>query len=114
MSKCFTMRPSQLATDDPQGRFGIIEIVAVAILILGTLWLAAHIGVNLYCTLRGMSPESLPQQIMDVFIFVVIECFGLVLLHARGLLPYLDAGILRSLVDHTFGNIPKLLGLITK
>jgi hypothetical protein len=113
MLKGFTLRPAQLAPG-PQGRFGIIEIVAVSILILGTLWLAAHSGVNLYCTLHGMPAESLPQQIVDVFIFAVIECFALVLLHARGLLPYLDAGIFKSIVDNTIGYMPKLLDHIIK
>ena len=113
MFKGFTLPTAQVATG-PQARFGIIEIVAVSILILGVLWLASHIGANLYCTLHGMQAESLPQKIVDVFIFAVIECFGLVLLQARGLLPYLDAGIFKSIVDNTIGSIPKLLDLITK
>jgi hypothetical protein len=111
MFRSEAQRPVQMATNS-QSPFGIIEIVAVAILILGTLWLASHIGMSLFCTLHGLPAEGLPQQIMNLFIFAVIECFALVLLQARGRLPYLDTGLLRCLVDYTFGNIPKLLILI--
>lgn len=98
-------------TTYPQGPFGIIEIVAVVILILGILWLGVPMGMNLFHSFYGGLQQSIPQQLMNLFGFGVSGCFGLVLLHARGRLPYLEAGILERLIDHTFGNIPKLMGL---
>src|SRR5262249_22750737 len=99
MSRSFFFRPTQAATRS-RFPFGFIDLLAAAVVLLGILWLAAHCGLNLYCVLHDRPSESIPQQIFDLFVFAVVECFGLVLLHARGWLPFLDAKVLKALVDY--------------
>jgi hypothetical protein len=98
----------------PQPPFGTIGYVAIAVLLLGILWMVSHLGMNVYCTLHGVPTEGPFQQIFNLFTFAVVECFALILLKACGQLPFLPDGLLKELVKYTIGNIPKLLALIIK
>ena len=112
MSKIRT--PRVCLTADPKLPFGVIDYVAVGILILGAVWLCSHSAFNLYFQLRGLPTESLLQQMMNVFLFVVTECVALVILHAQGRTPYLDRKLLQSFLGSTVGSIPKIFQIVCK
>ncbi len=112
MSKIRT--PRVCLTADPKLPFGVIDYVAVGILILGAVWLCSHSAFNLYFQLRGLPTESLLQQMMNVFLFVVTECVALVILHAQGRTPYLDRKLLQSFLSSTVGSIPKIFQIVCK
>ena len=107
MSK--VLKPRLCLTADPKLPFGVIDYVAVGFLILGALWLCTHGAFNLYLQMHGIPAETLLQQMMNLFLFVVTECVALVLLHAQGRTPYLDPKLLQSFLGITVGSIPELL-----
>ena len=112
MSKIRT--PRVCLTADPKLPFGVIDYVAVGILILGAVWLCSHNVFFLYFLLHGLPTESLLQQMMNVFLFVVTECVALVILHAQGRTPYLDRKLLQSFLSSTVGSIPKIFQIVCK
>lgn len=101
-------------TADPKLPFGVIDYIAVGLLILGAVWLCGHNALHLYFQMRGLQTESLLQQMMNVFLFVVTECVALVILHAQGRTPYLDRKLLQSFLGCTVGSIPKLFQTFCK
>jgi hypothetical protein len=89
--------------------FGIIDGVAVAMLILGVLLLAAPMVVSTVGVARQLPGADTSQRLLDLFAFAVIECFGVIVLFARGRLPGLSSAVLTSIINATVGSIPRVL-----
>ena len=107
-------KPRVCLTAAPKLPFGVIDSVAVGTLIFGAVWLCGHNAFYLYAQMRGLPTESLPQQMMNAFLFVVTECVALVLLHAQGRMPYLDRKLLQSFLGSTVGSIPRIFQMVCK
>ena len=65
--------------------------------------------ISLVHVVQGLPGISAVQQLLNLFTFAVIECFGLILLCGRGLMPFLRNAHLISLINSTVGSIPRIL-----
>jgi hypothetical protein len=99
-------KPRVCLTADPKLPFGVIDYVAVGFLILGAVWLCSHNVFFLYFLLHGLPTESVLQQMMNVFLFAVTECVGIVILHAQGRTPHLEREVLHPSLVQQLGASP--------
>jgi len=86
-----------------QTPFGVIDWIAVAILIFGMLYLAIPMLAPLFATASILVGSQALHQLLNLFSFVVIEAFGLLLLFSQGRMPHLSESILKSFIDSTIG-----------